>query len=222
MTCALSGRPVAPAGIGFHFAMSCAMHGAMDRPASPAPAVLKAGPASRELIPVLQSIAGGDRAALALLYGRTSAKLHGICLRLLGSEAEAEDVLQDVYVTVWQKAARFDAAKASPITWLAVLARNKAIDRLRVRRVATGELAEADNVADDSPSAFDVVEAGQEHQRLGHCLEELDEKQRAMIRAAFIEGATYPELAEREAVPLGTMKSWIRRGLMRLRGCLER
>jgi RNA polymerase sigma-70 factor (ECF subfamily) len=170
----------------------------------------------------LQSIAGGDRAALALLYRRTSAKLHGMCLRLLGSEAEAEDVLQDVYVTVWQKAARFDAAKASPITWLAVLARNKAIDRLRVRRVATGDLAEAQNVADDSPSAFDLVEAGEENQRLGHCLEELDEKQRAMIRAAFIEGATYPELAEREAVPLGTMKSWIRRGLMRLRGCLER
>jgi RNA polymerase sigma-70 factor (ECF subfamily) len=143
-------------------------------------------------------------------------------MRLLGSEAEAEDVLQDVYVTVWQKAGRFDAAKASPITWLAVLARNKSIDRLRVRRVATGDLGEAGEIADDAPSALDLVERDQESQRLSHCLDELDEKQRAMIRAAFLDGATYPELAEREAVPLGTMKSWIRRGLLRLRGCLER
>jgi RNA polymerase sigma-70 factor (ECF subfamily) len=176
---------------------------------------------SRELVPLLHAIAAGDRSALALLYGRTSAKLHGICIRLLGSESEAEDVLQDVFVTVWQKAGRFDAGKASPITWLAVLARNKAIDRLRVRRLATTAVEEADGVVDEGLSAFELVAIEQENGRLSHCLEELDDNQRRMIRAAFLDGATYPELAEREAVPLGTMKSWIRRGLLRLRGCLE-
>jgi RNA polymerase sigma-70 factor (ECF subfamily) len=222
MTCSLSCHPVALAEIAFPFVASSGMDSAMDPPATPVRTTIKAGTGASELVPVLQSIARGDRAALALLYRRTSAKLHGICMRLLGSEAEAEDVLQDVYVTVWQKAGRFDAAKASPITWLAVLARNKSIDRLRVRRVATGDLGEAGEIADDAPSALDLVERDQESQRLSHCLDELDEKQRAMIRAAFLDGATYPELAEREAVPLGTMKSWIRRGLLRLRGCLER
>lgn len=177
--------------------------------------------ASHELNPVLQAVAGGDRPALRELYGRTSAKLYGICLRLLGSEAEAEEVLQDVYLTVWKNAGRFDPAKASPITWLAVLARNKAIDRLRLRRVATAPIEAADHVADDGASALEVLQTAEDEARLGGCLEELDEQPREMIRAAFLDGATYPELAEREGVPLGTMKSWIRRALLRLRGCLQ-
>ncbi|MEO7239782.1 MAG: sigma-70 family RNA polymerase sigma factor [Sphingomicrobium sp.] len=181
-----------------------------------------ASPQQHELAPVMRAIADGDRAALALLYQRTSAKLYGICARLLPNAAEAEEVLQEVYLTVWRKAGRFDAARASPITWLAVIARNTAIDRLRVRRIATADLDAANDVADESDSAFEVIERDQEQARLAACLDELDERQRTMIRAAFLDGASYPELAEREAVPLGTMKSWIRRGLLRLRGCLER
>jgi RNA polymerase sigma-70 factor (ECF subfamily) len=177
--------------------------------------------ASHELNPLLRSVASGDRRALADLYGCTSAKLYGICVRLLGSQGEAEEVLQEVYVTVWKKADRFDPLKASPITWLAVLARNKAIDRLRLRRLPTGPLEDAGEVADDRPSALDVLETAQEQDRLNGCLDELDAQQRSMIRSAFLDGATYPELAEREGVPLGTMKSWIRRGLLRLRGCLQ-
>jgi RNA polymerase sigma-70 factor (ECF subfamily) len=182
---------------------------------------LKSGGSSRELVPLLHAIARGERAALATLYARTSAKLFGICMHLLGSEAESEDVLQEVYITVWQKAARFDDGRASPITWLAVLARNKAIDRLRLRRVRTEAIDAADHVADDADSAFELLEQGEEQERLRHCLGELEARQQAMIRAAFLDGASYPELAERESVPLGTMKSWIRRGLLRLRGCLE-
>jgi RNA polymerase sigma-70 factor (ECF subfamily) len=177
---------------------------------------------SLELVHLLDAVARGDRGALSQLYARTSAKLYGICLRLLGSEADAQDALQEAYVTVWQKAARFDAAKASPITWLSVLARNKAIDRLRQRRGAAEVLDEAAAVPDSSPSALELVEQAQESDRLSGCLEELEERSRAMIRAAFLDGATYSQLAERESVPLGTMKSWIRRGLLRLRGCLER
>ncbi|MEO7636865.1 MAG: sigma-70 family RNA polymerase sigma factor [Sphingomicrobium sp.] len=177
---------------------------------------------THELVPLLDRVASGDRAALSTLYQRTSPKLFGICARLLGSTADAEDVLQDVYVTVWRKADRFDAAKASPITWLAVIARNKAIDRLRARRLPTAPLDAAAEIADDSASAFDLVDQAREQSRVANCLDELDEQPRAMIRAAFLDGATYPELATREAVPLGTMKSWIRRGLLSLRKCLER
>ena len=175
-----------------------------------------------ELVALLEAITRGDRGAFSDLYRRTSAKLYGICLRLLPSEAEAQEVLQETYVLVWQKADRFDSAKASAITWLATIARNKAIDRLRRRTLAGDDLAAAAEVEDDSPSAFDVIGDAEDAARLSHCLEELDERARAMIRAAFLDGASYPELAERERVPLGTMKSWIRRGLQRLRGCLER
>lgn len=188
---------------------------AMDRAAT------IAKPTSRELAPLLRATAEGDRSALTELYRRTSPKLYGICLRLLPSEAEAQEVLQDVFVAVWQKAFRYDAEKASPITWLAVMARNKAIDRLRARQPRTDNLEAAADVPDDSPSALEVIEQGQEHERLSDCLDELEPNQGAMIRAAFLDGATYSELAERQSVPLGTMKSWIRRGLLRLRGCLE-
>lgn len=180
------------------------------------------GARGRELSLLLKAIAGGDRAALSTLYERTNAKLYGICSHLLGNEAEAEEVLQDVYLIVWQKAERFDENKASPITWLAVLTRNRAIDRLRRRRLKTAALDDAGEVADDSDTAFELLEQDEQSARLAGCIEELDERPRAMIRAAFLDGATYPQLAEREAVPLGTMKSWIRRALLRLRGCLER
>lgn len=176
----------------------------------------------RQLAAALAAVAAGDRDAMALLYRRTSAKLYGICLRLLGSEAEAEEVLQETYVTVWRKAGAFDEARASPITWLAVMARNKAIDRLRTRRAPAGGLDEALDIADEAPLAPELIDRERDGARLAGCLGELEEKSAAAIRAAFLDGLTYPELAARESVPLPTMKSWIRRGLIRLRGCLER
>jgi RNA polymerase sigma-70 factor (ECF subfamily) len=181
---------------------------------------LAAGPAT-ELGWLLGEIARGRHAALRQLYDRTSAKLYGISLRLLGDEAEAQDVLQEVYTLVWRKAERYDSAKASAITWLAAMTRNKAIDRLRARRAPTAGLDEADTIADDSPTAFEILEQSQDATRLSQCLDKLEERARTMIRSAFFDGSTYPELAESEGVPLGTMKSWVRRGLLRLRLCLE-
>ena len=181
--------------------------------------------AREELSALLRAVMARDAAALKSLYQRTSGKLYGICLRLLGDEAEAQDVLQEVYVTVWTKAALFDPARASPFTWLAALARNRAIDRLRrtgARGTLTGDdLDAAIDVADDRPSSFDVLEQAEDSFRLHRCLEELEEKARTAIRAAFFDGATYPELAQAEGLPLPTIKSRIRRGLLRLRGCLE-
>lgn len=205
------------AGLTFPRTARSRMKQVMDRPAE-----LDANSPSEELAALLGAVSRGDREAFANLYRRTSAKLYGICLRLLRSEPEAQDVLQEVYVLVWRKAERFDSGRASAITWLATLARNKAIDRLRGRPAGGEGIEAAADVEDDRPSAFDVVGQAEDAARLGRCIDELDERARAMIRAAFLDGASYPELAERENVPLGTMKSWIRRGLLRLRGCLER
>ena len=184
--------------------------------------VIRANRPNADVDALLRAVAAGDRHALRTLYDRTSAKLYGICLRMLGDEGEAQDVMQELYTTAWTKAGQFDPAKAGAITWLTVLARNRSIDRLRQRRDPGAVLEDAADVASEAPSQLDVLEQSEDARRLEHCLDELDERAQTMIRAAFFEGASYPELARREDVPLPTMKSWIRRGLLRLRGCLER
>ena len=208
----------APAGSIFPPAGSSGMGSRMDRMAG----TIEAERARTELTELLRRVGARDQSALGALYQRTSAKLYGICLRVLGSASGAEDALQEVYVTVWNKASQFDADRASPMTWLSVIARNKAIDHLRARRAPGEDIDAASNIADRGLSALDILEQAQDAARLANCLDELEERARTMIRYAFFEGATYPELASRENVPLPTMKSLIRRGLMRLRGCLER
>jgi RNA polymerase sigma factor (sigma-70 family) len=170
---------------------------------------------------LLAATAQRDQRAFAELYRRTSPKLYGICVRVLRSRSEADEVLQDVYTSVWNRAATFDAAKAGALTWLATLARNRAIDRLRQHRDDARESAEIDeHVDDDATPALDA-ERSQEHRRLAECMDKLESTQRRSVREAFFTGATYSELATRLGVPLGTMKSWIRRSLIQLRACLE-
>lgn len=195
----------------------------MDGPAGTI-ASMEPDAARKQLVAALARIASGDRAALQIVYRDTSAKLFGICLRILRDQSEAEDVLQDVYMTVWRKAATFDADRASPITWLVAIARNRSIDRVRSSANArrTQPIDEALGVSDAAPSALKQVESADEYQRLSRCLDELEPRHGSAIRSAFLDGATYEQLAERERIPLGTMKSWIRRGLARLRECLER
>jgi len=180
-------------------------------------------PAERdELNRLLQQAARNDQKAFAELYKRTSAKLFGVCLRMLHDRGEAEEVLQETYTTVWRRAASFDSAKASAITWLVTLSRNKAIDRLRQHREETlDDPSKLNETADEQPTPAAGAETSQEYQRLQQCLEELEPQQQNSVREAFFTGATYNELAARCRVPLGTMKSWIRRSLMQLRTCLE-
>lgn len=172
----------------------------------------------------LEDVADGDRGAFEQLYRSTSAKLFGICARLMHDRAEAEDTLQDVFTTVWHKAGQYDASRASAITWLAMIARNKCIDRLRshapLRRSAPLEFA--GDIVDDAPDAQDHAESAGERARLEACMGELDANRQQLLRTAFFEGVTYEELAARSDTPLGTVKSWIRRSLLKLKACLER
>jgi RNA polymerase sigma-70 factor, ECF subfamily len=180
--------------------------------------------ANRSLIAgALGRIPDGDRAALQTVYRLTSAKLFGVCLRILGEHGEAEDVLQEVFVTVWRKAADFDARRASPMTWLIAIARNRAIDRLRASRRSRNMEAidAATDVADSAAGADAALESSQEHVKLHGCLDGLASHERAALRGAFFDGSTYEDLATRMKVPLGTMKSWIRRAMFKLKACLE-
>jgi RNA polymerase sigma-70 factor (ECF subfamily) len=171
----------------------------------------------------LLRVGRGEAAALKEVYDRTSAKLFGVCLRILGEPAEAEDVLQVVYVTVWRRAAAFDPSRSSPITWLAAIARNRSIDRIRARRPDRNIPIEAAvHVADAAPLALSAIEDREASARLSGCLGELEAVHQQSVRRAFLDGLTYEALAQQAGVPLGTMKSWIRRALIKLRGCMER
>lgn len=182
-----------------------------------------AAAARARLVELLLLTGQEDRAAFATLYQNTSAKLFGICLRICGERQGAEDVLHEVYLTIWKRAGAFEPGRASPITWLATIARNKAIDWRRARGVRTAApIEEAAPIADSRPLASDLLADRQDAERLHLCLDTLEPKAQLAIRTAFFEGLTYAELADRLAVPLGTMKSWIRRGLIRLKECLAR
>jgi RNA polymerase sigma-70 factor (ECF subfamily) len=189
----------------------------------PATSIVGAPMDRRGLERLLGEVARGDARAFERLYHATSAKLFGVCLRLLPDRNDAEDVLQDAYAAIWRKAAQYDASIASPISWLAMIAHNKAIDRLRNEGVARHcvPIEFAADVSDGSPGASALAEHAGQARRLDHCLDQLETRRRTLIRTAFFDGATYEELARRTDTPVGTVKSWIRRGLLQLRTCLE-
>ena len=169
----------------------------------------------------LQRVAEGDRAALQDVYRRTSAKLYGVALRIFPDGEDAQDVLQDAFINIWQKAGSFDPARASPITWLVALTRNRAIDRLRAQgRRVTAPLELAAEIADDRPDAEQCLIAHDADARILACIATLSSGDATLIRTAFFDGATYADLASRAAMPLGTIKSRIRRALVKLRACL--
>ncbi len=179
--------------------------------------------AREQLRAAMVRLADGESAALEEIYDATRVKLFGICFRILGDRKEAEDALQDVYINLWQRADRYDPERASPISWLATFARNRAVDRLRTGKVRGGAVPveEANPLPDEAPLADALLVDAERSAQIHTCIQTLDEKTAKHIRSAFFDGYTYAQLAEAADVPLGTMKSWIRRGLQKLRVCLE-
>lgn len=184
-----------------------------------------ADPRRAILAAALAQCGTGDRAAFRRVYELTSAKLFGICLRICGERQAAEDVLQEVYLIVWRRAAAYEPARSHPVTWLATIARNRSLDWRRSPQGRTPTLdpteAAQDEAADDAPLADAALSMIEERQRLDRCMDRLEERPRHAIRAAFLGGLTYGDVAQRAGVPLPTMKSMIRRALLRLRECLS-
>jgi RNA polymerase sigma-70 factor (ECF subfamily) len=160
-----------------------------------------------------------DRAAFSRLYDLTSAKLFGIAVRVLGNQAEAEDVLQDSYIKIWQGASRYAVNGLSPMTWLVTIVRNTAIDKLRARRL-TVDIADQPDLADKRPNPEAEALASDERRRIDGCLARLEADRAAAVRGAYLDGWSYEDLARRFNVPLNTMRTWLRRSLMSLRECL--
>lgn len=177
----------------------------------------------REIEELLGRVALEDRKALSLLYDRCAPKLFGVCLRVLKDRAAAEDALQDSFVKVWKNADRYAANGLSPMTWLITIARNTAIDSLRAQR-KTGTGAALDEVLSmpaPGPTPEAAAVAASEAARIAGCMDALEEDRRDAVRGAYLEGFTYAELAEKAGVPLNTMRTWLRRSLMKLKDCMQ-
>src|SRR4030095_12605050 len=169
-------------------------------------------------------VALADQQAFAALYRQTSSHLYGVALRILREPAAAEEILQEAYVSVWHHAGTYVAAKSQPFTWLTSIVRNRCLDQLRRREVDTVTLDDEDDgmtMRDDGPTPRELLVSGAEALAVRSCVESLDSGQKQALALAFYRGLSHSELASHLHQPLGTVKSWVRRGLERLKACLE-
>jgi RNA polymerase sigma-70 factor (ECF subfamily) len=178
-------------------------------------------PPAQALEQLLARSALGDRAAFRELYEASAAKLFGVALRILRREDWAEEVLQECYVSVWRHAPEYQASRAAPMTWLTSIVRNRCLDWLRRPNLQPldDELLAA--LESENPGPLAELERGRDSAALARCLRGLDARQRQAIALAFFDGLSHAELAQHLREPLGTVKTWVRRGLQRLRTCLE-
>ena len=188
-------------------------HGSASEPAR------EAGPVRDRLTLTLRSVAKGDEAAFATFYDETAARVHGLVLRVLRSPAQAEEVTQEVYLEVWRQAARFDSERGSPLGWLMTMAHRRAVDRVRSSQAATArdETYEARNRDAPFDTTAESATARLEAHRVRRALNKLSEAQREAVSLAYLGGYTHREVASLLDLPLGTAKTRIRDGLIRLR-----
>ncbi len=191
-------------------------------------------PRQQALAELLSRVALGDQAAFERLYRDTSPHLLGVVLRIQTDRALAEDVLQEVYVNVWRSAQGFNPAVSQPTTWLGSIARNRAIDSLRRGQAAPQTVSSRsggpeeedtdmlDDIASEAPGPLDLLAQASDAKALSTCMNTLSGDQRHSLALAYYQGLSHSEVADQLGQPLGTVKSWVRRGLQGLKNCLER
>jgi RNA polymerase sigma factor (sigma-70 family) len=178
------------------------------------------------LITLIDRIATRDEQALKQLYDLCSAKLYGLALRVVGNREWAEDALQDAFLQIWRQAGDYRASLSPPMAWLGLIVRSRSLDQLRRRKAEREHLSDdiddgpADGLASDEPGPLDANLASQQAWALHQCLGKLENKQREVVSLAYLRDLSHGDLARQLQLPLGTVKSWIRRGLEQLRSCM--
>jgi len=196
-------------------------------PPAPAPDV------ASDLADLVARVALGNRAAFQALYQRTCSQLFGAVVRIQPDRAQAEDVLQEIYVNVWRAAASFDPTRAQPMAWLVSIARHAAIDSLRRAQARVQAAAPAagpdgdeedpvERVASDTPGPLDLLQQAADARELTRCVDHLSSQQQQCVALAFYQGLSHGEISQHLAQPIGTVKSWLRRALLTLKDCLAR
>lgn len=181
-----------------------------------------------QLIALIDRVALADESALRELYELTSSKLYGVAVRVVGNKSWAEDVLQEAFINIWRIAGDYKATLSPPMAWMCLIVRSRGLDFLRRRNSdradAVQELDDvmAETLEGDSANPMDTALAGEQAWALHQCLSQLDNKQREVVSLAYLRDLSHGELAEQLKLPLGTVKTWIRRGLEQLRGCMSR
>jgi RNA polymerase sigma factor (sigma-70 family) len=181
-----------------------------------------------QLIAWLERISQQDAAALRQLYDATSSKLYAIAMRVVGNVEHAEDVLQEAYLTIWRVAADYRAPLSPPMVWMGVIVRSRGLDFLRRRkteRALSGQPLDdilLDTLAAEQDTPADMQEASEQAWALHECLRKIETKQRQVVTLAYFRDLSHSELAAQLKLPLGTVKTWMRRGLDQLRTCMNR
>ncbi|MBY6092380.1 MULTISPECIES: sigma-70 family RNA polymerase sigma factor [Rhodobacterales] len=179
------------------------------------------------LAEILLRMAQGERAALRNLYSEAGPKLFGVCIRMLKDRAEAEDALQEILVKLWSKAHQFDPRRGRSTAWAVTIARNHCLDRLRARTAALQREATGSNeramleVADTGPGPETLVEMKDEARRISDCLATLEADRATAIRSAYLDGHSYDAIARALGIPVNTLRSWLHRGLRKLKECMD-
>ena len=183
--------------------------------------VILAPNTSADLVQLLSRVANKNRDAFNALYRATSAKLYGVVLRILVRRDLADEVLQEAFVKIWERAGDFDAQRASPITWMVTIARNRALDEARKKgHLRIDDEPGALEVADPLPLATETIEQNEQSRRLHKCLDALEPQRKDIVKLAYLEGLSREELAARFGHPVSTIKTWLHRSLKQLKDCL--
>ncbi len=180
-----------------------------------------------ELIALLDRVGRRDEIALRLLYDRTSSKLFGLAMRVVRNKDWAEDVLQEAFITIWRVAVDYRTALSPPMAWMGLIVRSRGLDLLRRRTADRAQLTQeydeetGDVRESELPDPLDTADASEQALALHNCLRQLEGRQREVVSLAYLRELSHSELAQELRLPLGTVKTWIRRGLEKLRVCMN-